>query len=347
MKNFFKVLLLSALALTVCAMGFCAEPEYKVINKIHVKGEEGWDYLTCDSAASRLYVSRGTHVIVVDTVKNRVVGEIPGTDGVHGIAIAEEFNCGFTSNGKANTVTIFDLQTLKIKGEAKTGENPDAILYDTFSKKVFTFNGKSKDSTVIDAATGKVIGTFSMGGKPEFACADGKGMLYVNIEDTAEVVEIDSIKAKITRRFSIKPGTEPTGIAIDIKKHLVFSGCHNKVMTVLDTQSGKIIASIPVGSGVDGCGFDPGRELAFCANGADGTLTVAKAAPDGKFEVVQTAATQKGARTMTVDPATHKIYLPTAEFGPMPAQTQMPVPGSHPHPPIIKDSFVILVVDSK
>jgi DNA-binding beta-propeller fold protein YncE len=345
MKKFLKILFLSVMAPTICVLVFCSEPEYKVVKKIHIKGEEGWDYLTCDSAASRLYVSRGTHVVVVDTIANTVVGEIPGTDGVHGIAIAEEFNSGFTSNGNANTVTIFDLKTLKIKGEVKTGENPDAILYDAFSKKVFTFNGKSKDSTVIDAATGKAIGTISMGGKPEFACADGKGMLYVNIEDTAEVVEIDSLNAKITRRFSIKPGVEPTGIAIDIKNRLVFSGCHNKVMTVLDIKSGEIIAAIPVGSGVDGCGFDPERGLAFCANGADGTLTVAKAAADGKFEVVQTAETQKGARTMTVDTATHKIFLPAAEFGPMPVQT--PVPGSHPHPPIIKDTFVILVVAGK
>ena len=345
MKKFFRALFLSVLTLAVCTLGFCAGTEYKVIKKIHVKGEEGWDYPTADGAASRLYVSRGTHVIVVDTVANTVVGEIPGTDGVHGIAIAEEFNCGFTSNGKANTVTIFDLKTLKVKGEVKTGENPDAILYDAFSKKVFTFNGKSKNSTVIDADTGKPIGTISMGGKPEFACTDNNGMLYVNIEDTSEVVEIDSVKAKITRRFSIKPGLEPTGIAIDVKNRLVFSGCHNKVMTVLDIQSGKIIAAIPVGSGVDGCGFDKERGLAFCANGADGTLTVAKAATDGKFEVVQTAETQKGARTMTVDPVTHRIFLPTAEFGPMPAQT--PAPGSHPHPPIIKDTFVILVVAGK
>ncbi len=346
MKRFFKVLFLSGLALAIYAAGFCAEPGYRVVKKIHVKGEEGWDYLTCDSAASRLYISRGTHVIVVDTARNKVVGEIPGTDGVHGIAIAEEFNCGFTSNGKANTVTIFDLKTLKIKGEVKTGENPDAILYDAFSKKVFTFNGKSKDSTVIDAAAGRAIGTIALGGKPEFACADGNGMVYVNIEDTAEVVEIDSAKEKIARRFSIKPGNEPTGIAIDIKNYLIFSGCHNRMMTVLDIQSGKITAAVPVGSGVDGCGFDAKRGLAFCANGADGTLTVAKAAPGGKFEVVQTAETQKGARTMTVDPVTHKIFLPTAEFGPMPAQT--PAPGIHwQRPPIIKDTFVILVVAGK
>jgi DNA-binding beta-propeller fold protein YncE len=348
MKNVFKVLFLSMFVLGFCVSGYCAAPKYKVVNKIHISGDEGWDYLSVDSAASRLYVSRGKRVVVMDTTGNTMAGEIPGTEGVHGIAIADEFNMGFTSNGKSNSATMFDLKTLEKKGSIKTGENPDAILYDPFSKKVFTFNGKSKDSTVIDAATGKVLGTIALGGKPEYACADGKGMIYVNIEDTAEVVEIDAVKAAALRRFSIKPGEEPTGIAMDVKNHLVFSGCHNKLMTVLDTQRGKIIAAIPVGSGVDGCGFDPGKGLAFCANGGDGTLTIVKTSQSGKFKVVQTAVTQKGARTMTVDEITHKVYLPTAEFGPMPVETpgaQKQGEGHWHRPPVIPGTFVILVVE--
>jgi hypothetical protein len=338
-----KTLLMPALIIMVFyAAGLCADARYSVAKKIPLEGAEGWDSLTADSAASRLYVSRGTHVIVIDTARNTVTGEIQGTDGVHGIAIAEEFNRGFTSNGKLNTVTIFDLKTLKTIGEAKTGENPDAIIYDPFSKKVFTFNGKSKDATMIDAATGNSAGTIALGGKPEFACVDGAGLVYVNIEDTSEVAEIDAVKGVVTRRFSIKPGEEPTGIAIDVKNNLVFSGCHNKLMTVLDVKEGKIITTVPVGAGVDGCGFDPDRGLAFCSNGGDGTLSVVKNSGNGKFSVAQTAITQKGARTMAVDISTHKIYLPTAAFGPVPAQT----PGTPmKRPPVINGSFVVLVVE--
>lgn len=342
MKKIFGFVFFVVMMFVFCSAGICAGKKYSVTDRIHAAGSEGWDYLSVDTAAHRLYISRGTHVIVADTAGNTVVGDIPGTDGVHGIAIADEFNAGFTSNGKANTATIFDLKTLEKKGEVKTGENPDAILYDTFSKEVFTFNGKSKDSTVIDAASGKAIGTIALGGKPEYACSDTKGMIYVNIEDTAEVVEIDAVKAVVTRRFSIKPGEEPTGIAIDIKDGLIFSGCHNKMMMVTDIKTGKLIAGIPVGTGVDGCGFDQELHLAFCANGGDGTMTVVKVPGNGKFTVVQTVTTQKGARTMAVDDGTHKVYLPTAEFGAMPDAT--PEAGHWKRPPVIDGTFVVLVV---
>ena len=342
MSKTIKMFFIPALILALCGAAFCADAKYSVVKKIPLEGAEGWDYLTVDSAASRLYVSRGTHVIVIDTDRNTVTGEIPGTDGVHGIAAAGEFNRGFTSNGKLNTSTIFDLKTLKTIGEVKTGGNPDAIIYDTFSKKVFTFNGKTGDATIIDAATGNVSGTIALGGKPEYACSDGEGLVYANIEDTAEVVEIDAVKGTVLRRFSIKPGIEPTGIAIDVKNHLIFSGCHNKLMTVLDIKSDRIIAAVPVGAGVDGCGFDPERGLAFCSNGGDGTLSVVKGRGNGKFSVIQTAITQKGARTMAVDLLTHKIYLPAAAFGPMPVQT----PGSaRKRPPVINGSFVVLVAE--
>ena len=316
------------------AQAYAANPAYHVISRFQLGGEGGWDYLTVDSEARRLYVSRSTHVMVVDIETGKLVGDIPDTQGVHGIALAPELNRGFTSNGRADTAAIFDLETLKVIGQVKTGANPDAILYDAFSKLVFTFNGRSQDVTVINAASGEVVKTIALGGKPEFAAADGKGKIYVNIENTSEVAEIDSQKLSVTKRFSLKPGEEPTGIAIDREHHRVFSGCHNKLMTVLDVESGKVIATVPIGERVDGNGFDPELGLAFSANG-DGTLTVARES-SGKFEVAETVTTQTGARTMAIDPGTHNIYLPTAEFAP----TAEP----KTRPKMVENSFVVLVV---
>jgi DNA-binding beta-propeller fold protein YncE len=331
-------------------------PAYHVIRKLPLGGEGRWDYLTIDSAARRLYISRSTHVMVVDVDSEKIVGDIPGTEGVHGIAVAPELNRGFTSNGRSNTATIFDLRTLKVIGQVKTGQNPDCIIYDPASKRVFTFNGRSKDATAFDAATGEVAGTIALGGKPEYAAADERGSVYVNIEDTSEVAEIDSAKLVVTKRFPLAPGEEPSGLALDAKHHLVFSGCHNKVMTVLDVNAGSVIATISIGSGVDGNGLDPGTGLSFSAN-SDGTLTVvsrvAKIEPpyagfdhDGIitrffYEVLQTVQTKSGARTMAVDLKTHNIYLPTAQFEPPPAPT---TENPRPRPTMIKDSFMVLVV---
>ena len=329
----FFVLFLSTIA-------FASGPGYKVVNKIQLGGEGGWDYLTVDSAARRLYISRGTHVMVVDIDTDKLVGDIPDTPGVHGIAIAPALNRGFTSNGRANTATIFDLKTLKTIGQVKTGTNPDAILFDAASNRVFTMNGRSNDTTVFDAATGEVAGTIALGGKPEFAAADGKGNVYINIETTSEVVEIDSKKLAVTKRIPLKPGEEPSGMGLDAAHHRIFSGCHNKLMTIVDPTAGKVIATVPIGDGVDGNGFDPGTGLAFSANG-EGTLTVAKEVSQGKFEVLETVTTQRGARTMAVDPKTHKVYLPTAQFEPAPPQA---AGAPRQRPAMIKDSFVILVV---
>jgi hypothetical protein len=259
---------------------------------------------------------------------------------VHGIALAPELSRGFISNGRANTATIFDLKTLKPLGQVKTGTNPDAILYDPFSKRVFAFNGRSHDATVFDAATGEVAGTIALGGKPEFATTDGKGKVYVNIEDTSEVAEIDSQKLIVVKRTSLKPCEEPSGMGLDVEHHRVFSVCGNKIMTVLDAGAGKVIATVAIGGGTDGAGFDAGTGLAFSSNG-EGTLTVVRETSAGKFEVAETVTTQRGARTMAVDPKTHKLYLPTAEFGPAPAPTP-DVPRPRPTP--VKDSFTVLVV---
>ncbi len=327
-------------SLIVCSVAYAASPEYHVIKKLQLGGEGGWDYLTVDSSARRLYISRSTHVMVVDIDIDKVVGNIADTPGVHGIAIAPELNRGFTSNGKANSATIFDLKTLKILGQVKTGDNPDAILYDPASKQVFTFNGRSKDATVFEAASGKITGTIPLGGKPEFAAADGKSKVYVNIEDTNEVVEIDSLKLMVTKRYSLKPCDEPTGMGLDAERHRVYSGCHNKIMAILDTVTGKVIATVPIGQGVDGNAFDPATGLAFSSNG-DGSLTVVRETSPGKFEVLQTVATQRGSRTMAIDPKTHNIYLPAAEFTPAKA----PSAGEpKPRPTLVKGSFAVLVV---
>ena len=278
--------------------------------------------------------------MVIDLDTDKVIGDIPNTLGVHGIAVAPELNRGFTSNGMAHTSTIFDLKTLKVLCEVKTGGNPDAIIYDPVSKKVFTFNGHSKDSTVFDAVSGKVVSTIPLGGKPEFAATDGKGKIYVNIEDTNEAVEIDSLNNLVTRRFPLNPCEEPTGMGLDSESHRVFSGCHNKTMTILDTTAGKVIASVPIGEKVDGNGFDSGTGLAFSANG-DGTLTVVREASPGNFEVVETVTTQRGSRTMAIDPKTHNIYLPAAQFTQPKESTQT---GSKPRPAMVKGSFEVLVV---
>jgi DNA-binding beta-propeller fold protein YncE len=313
---------------------------YHLLKKIPIGGEGGWDYLTVDSAARRLYVSHGTHVVVVDLDSSRVAGEIPDTPGVHGIALAPELGRGFISCGRADVAKIFDLKTLKILGEVKTGENPDAILYDPATKRVFTFNGRSKDATAFDAADGKIAGTLPLGGKPEFAQADGKGTVYVNIEDTSEVVAFDAAKLAVLKRYPLAPGEEPSGMAFDAERQLVFSGCRNELMTVLDPVSGKLITMVPIGKNVDGNAYDPGTGLTFSANG-EGTLTVIRQMPDGVFKVVESAATQRGARTLALDPQTHLVYLSVAQYGPAPEAT---AENPHPRPSIVKDTFTILVM---
>jgi DNA-binding beta-propeller fold protein YncE len=326
--------------LVLAANSYAADSGYHIIKRLKAGGEGGWDYLTVDEAARRLYISRSTHVMVIDLDSDKVVGDIPNTPGVHGIAVAPELNRGFTSNGKADTATIFDLKTLKVLGEVKTGGNPDAIIYDPASKKVFTFNGRSKDATVFDAVSGKVVRTIPLGGKPEFSALDGKGKVYVNNEDTNEVIEIDSLKARVSRRFSLKPCEEPTGMGLDSVHGRVFSGCHNKIMTILDIKTGKLLATVPIGANVDGNGFDAGTGLAFSSNG-DGTLSVVREASPGKFEVLETVTTQPGSRTMAIDPKSHYIYLPAAHFTQPDKSTRA---GTKQRPVMVKDSFEVLVV---
>jgi DNA-binding beta-propeller fold protein YncE len=331
--------LIAKFALILAVAAIAAPNGYHVIRKIKIGGEGGWDYLTMDSAARRLYVSHATKVVVVDVDAGTVVGEIPNTPGVHGIALAPELGRGFSSNGRGNNVTIFDLKTLKTIGQVKTGDNPDAIQYEPLSGRVFTFNGRSKDSTAFNAKTGAVEGTIPLGGKPEFSAQDGKGRIYVNIEDTSEIAEIDARKLSVTKRYSLAPCEEPSGLAMDTRNRRIFSVCDNKVMAVSDPDAGKVLATPPIGEGADGAGFDPGRSLAFSSNG-DGTLTVVQN-KSGKWEVAETATTQRGARTMAVDTKTHNLYLPAALYGPAPAATAKT---PRPRPAILPDTFEILVV---
>jgi len=332
MRSFMTAVLMLAGAIAYAGSG------YHIIDRLHLGGEGGWDYLTVDSASHRLFISRGTHVLVIDTRSNRPVADIPDTPGVHGIALAPELGRGFISNGRANTASIFDLRTLQVTGQVRTGENPDAILYDPAAKRVFTFNGKSRDATVFDARSGIVLGTVALGGKPEFAAADGSGRVFVNIEDTSEVVELDSRKLVVARRYPLHPCIEPTGMAIDAGRRRIFSGCRNKVMAVLDVETGSVTATVPIGEGVDGNAFDPGTGLIFSSNG-EGTLTVIRESSSGIFEA-EAVPTQRGARTMALDPATHNIYLPTAEFAPAPASAG----ASRPRPEMVRNSFTVLVV---
>ena len=300
--------IVSAAAVVAAATG------YHILSEIAIGGEGGWDYLTVDSAARRLYVSHATHVVVVDLDSNKVVGDIPDTPGVHGIALAPELGKGFISNGRGNTVTIFDLKTLKASGTVPTGENPDDITYDKGSARVFVFNGRSKSATVIDAKTGKVAATIPLAGKPEFAIADGRGHIYNNLEDTNEIVEIDAAKASVSKKFALTGCDGPSGMAYDAKNRRLFSVCSNRVMAVSDPDAGKVVATPAIGAGSDGAGFDAATGFAFSSNG-DGTMTVVQQT-GGKWDVVENIATERGARTIAIDEKTHKVYLPTAKTAP-------------------------------
>ncbi|HUQ20447.1 MAG TPA: hypothetical protein VM099_12610 [Gemmatimonadaceae bacterium] len=315
---------------------------YHVVKKIAAGGEGGWDLLAVDTANERLFVSRGTHVMVVDLARDSVVGDITNTPGVHGIAIAPELNRGFTSNGRDTSVTIFDLKTLAPISTIKvTGRNPDAITYDPFSHRVFSFNAASNNATAIDARSGTVSGTIDLGGKPELAVSDGAGTMYVNLEDKSEVVAFDPVGLTVKSHWSIAPCEEPTGIAIDRVTHRVFSACGNKLMSVLDVTTGHVVTTVPIGQGVDGADFDSGTRLAFSSNG-EGSLTLIHEDSPDKFTVIGTVPTQRGARTVVLDPKTHRIYTVSAQFGPPPAPTpERP----NPRPAPIPGSFMVLVLD--
>lgn len=343
MKQFGRIFVsVAVLGFSLLAFAQMPSPAYRILKMYKLGGTDRWDYLTVDPASHRLFISRSTHVMVVDSESGKLVGDIPDTPGVHGIALAPELGRGFTSNGQEGTVSIFDLESLKLISKVKAGDNPDAILYDPDTKRVFTFNGRSHDSTAIDAAKGTVVGTIPLEGKPEFGVTDAKGRLFVNIEDKSELVELDARKLKVKSRWPLAPCEEPTGLSIDRKNRRLFSGCHNKVMAILDTDNGKVITTLPIGAGVDATAFDPEKELAYASCG-DGTLTIVKEDSPSSFHVLQVAATMQGARTMTLDPQTHEAFLVRAQIGPPPDPHSV---GEHVirGPIVVADSFVVLVV---
>jgi DNA-binding beta-propeller fold protein YncE len=290
-----------------------AQGNYKFLKTIPIGGDGGWDYLTIDSAARRLYIAHATKIVVVDLESDKIAGEIPDTPGVHGFAIAPELGRGFSSNGSESRVGVVDLKTLKPVAKVETGENPDAILYEPSQSEVYAFNGRGKSATVIKAKTNTVAAGVSLSGKPEFAAADVKsGRIFCNIEDKNEVAVIDAKKHSVIASWPLAPGEEPTGMAFDPAHHRLFVGCHNKLMEMLDSETGKVLATVPIGAGVDACAFDEATQLAFASCG-DGTMTIAKEETPGSLKVVQTITTERGARTMALDPKTHRIYTVTAQ----------------------------------
>lgn len=313
---------------------------YHLIKKVKLGGSGGWDYLEVDPATHRVFISRATHVIVFDPAQEKIVGDIPDTQGVHGIALADEFNLGYTTNGRTSNSTKFDLTTLKVLGQVPADKDADGVIYDPFSKRVFTFNGDANTSTAIDAATGTVAGKIALGGGPEFAASDGKGKIFVNLEDKSALVKFDAKTLKVENTWPLAPCESPSGLAIDAANEILVVGCHNKLMTFVDGNSGKVIGTVPIGQGVDANRFDPATGYAFASCG-DGTITIAHEDSPTKFSLVETLTTQKGARTMAIDYATHTIYTVTAEFGPAPAA---PTPDNpRARPAILPDTFTVLI----
>ncbi len=329
------------LCLTVVSGLRAQQGPYHAGKEIPIGGEGGWDYLTVDPAAHRLYVSHATHVVVIDTQANTIVGDVPDTPGVHGVAVAADLGRGFVSNGRENTSSIFDLKTLKLIQKVETGENPDAILYEPAKKEIYTMNGRGKSATVIDAATGKVVATIPLGGKPEFAQADSKaGKIYVNMEDLNSVTVIDTAAHKVSATWPAAPCEAATGMAFDAATHRLFLGCNNKLMVMMDSTNGTVVYSVPVGEGVDSTWFDPATKLAFTSNGGAGTVSVAHEDSASVLKIVQTIKTVRGARTMALDPMTHTIYLPATDYEPQ-------APGSKDRPKAVAGTFRVLTYQMK
>jgi YVTN family beta-propeller protein len=335
------ILLTACIAALLASTADAGAASYRVADRFPVGGDGKWDYPSLDSATQRLYLSRGTHVVIVDTQTGHIAGYIADTPGVHGIALAPELGRGYISLGKSDQVKVFDLKTLDVVATVKVGTKPDAIVYEPQTRQVFVFNGHSSNASVIDATISKVVATIALGGTPEFARADGAGTVYANIESTNELVALDTKGRKVTARWPL-PGCEgPTGLALDSAHHRGFSACANKRMSILDLNTGRSVATVPIGAFVDGAEFDADSQNAFSANG-DGTLTVVHEADPEHFTVAQTLATARGARTIALDTSRHKLYLPTARF-----EETASARADEPKGPVVPGSFVVLVVDAE
>jgi DNA-binding beta-propeller fold protein YncE len=324
---------------TAVLLGQGANQDYSIVNKIHLPGEGGWDYLSVDEAGGRLFVSHGSVVQVADLKSGTLIGTINDTPGVHGIALAPDLNKAFISVGRNASVKVIDFKTLAPVADVKvTGENPDAIMYDQFSKKVFVFNGRTSNATVIDAVTNAVAGTIALAGKPEFPVSDGNGKIFVNIEDKSIISVINATTFQVEKSWPIAPGEEASGLALDNQAHRLFAVCGNKLMIVVDANDGHVVAKLPIGDGCDGVKFDAGLKRAYSSNG-EGSMTVVQELDKDNFKVLTTITTMSGARTLALDNTTHHIYTPTAEFNPAPAPTaNNPHPRRTPKP----DSFYVM-----
>ncbi len=325
-----------ALILMVAAVPLQSS-SYRITHTYTLGGDGGWDYIVPDPPNHRLFIGRQNRVMVVDENNGTLIGEVTGIDGAHGTAIAEATGHGFATSGRDGSVVMFDLKTFKTLGKIPAAEDADAIIYDQASDRVFTFNGDAHSSTVIDPHAGKLITNVDLGGKPEYGASAGDGKVYANLTDTSEVVEIDARNAKVLRRWPTAPCKQPVSMVIDTAHHRLFSGCRSGVMAVSDYQAGKVVTTLPIGTGVDGAGFDPASGDAFASN-ADGTLTVIHQDSPDQYHVVQTLQTAPAARNMGLDPTNHRVFLVSAKFGPAPA-------GGRGRGPVLPDTFTLMVVE--
>jgi DNA-binding beta-propeller fold protein YncE len=334
--------LVTALGLSLSFLAAPARAGYHITTKIHVGGEGSWDYLDPDPVGRRLYVTHENHVVVIDMDTLKVVGDVPDCPGMGGVAIAREFNRGFTANGGDDTVTVFALDTLKPVAKLKaTGKRPNQIIYEPATKRVFTFNSTGRNVTAFDAKTGEMLGTIEVDGRTEFAAFDGKGMIYDSLQDKATVIAIDARTLKVTATYPLSPHAQPAGTVMDPETRRIFVGCRSKSFLVLDADTGKILATFPIGERNDAAKFDPGLKLAFASQG-DGTVAVLHEDSADKFTWVETAKTEFGARTMAVDPKTHRLFLPSCDWGPKPPATKE---NPNPRQPMVRDSFRVIVME--
>ncbi|MEP6465385.1 MAG: YncE family protein [Parafilimonas sp.] len=332
---FKSIVLFAVVVLFSASACFGQNNNMHVADTFHIKSDGWWDYIFVDAASNKLFISHGTQVNVLDKNTGDSIGIIPNTKGVHGIALVHSLNKGFTSNGRANNVTVFDLNTLQVTDSIATGENPDAIFYDDYSKMIITCNGRSKNLSIIDPSTDKVVATIDVKGKPETAVSDGEGKIFINNEDKSEIEVVDINTKKLIHSWPMAPGESPSGLSIDRKNKLLFAGCDNKLLIVMDADNGKVVAKVPIGDGCDGTAFDPSIQTIYSSNG-EGTLTIIKEESKDKFTVVKNLPTKRGARTLSVDVNTHYVYSPTADFG--------NATGANQRPPMIPGSFEVLVV---
>jgi YVTN family beta-propeller protein len=332
-----KIIIWTAITLGTWVNLFAQKDKFHLIKTFHIQSTGGWDYIAIGPGNNRLYVSHGTQVNILNKTTGDSIGVIENTTGVHGIAFDKELNKGFTSNGRLNNVTVFDLTTNAVITQIPTGANPDAIMYEPFTKKIITCNGRGRNLSIIDPVSNKLIDSIDVGGKPETAVSNGAGKFYVNIEDKNEIVEVDLKTMKVEAHWPLAPAEEPTGLVFDAKTNRLFAGCGNKLLVAVNAANGKVIGTFPIGDGCDGAAFDPETKNIFTSNG-DGTMSVFKEKSADDIEMTAAVTTKRGARTITIDSSTHLLYLPTAEF-------EKPDPNApNARPKMIPGTFQVLVI---